>query len=624
MMNQKPTRVLIVGGGFGGVYTAMTLEKLLRKDPSVEVGLISKENYLVFQPMLPEVISGSIGILDTITPIRRLCPNTNLYTREVESIDLRTKTVTTSAGVRPRPSQLEYDHLVIAVGNITSLVGQPGLAEHALPFKYLGDALLLRNHLIHTLEEADIESDSELRRALLTFVVAGGGFSGVEAVAELNDFVRAVARSFRRINPAEIHVVLLHAGPLILPELPENLARFAQRLLQRRGVDIRLDTRLAGATSESALLEGGDKIPTKTLVSTVPGAPNPLVAGLPCKKERGRIVVDEYLEVLDYPGVWAVGDCAWVVDHKTGQPCPPTAQHATREAACLAKNLVATLRGGPKRPFAFQAFGKLAALGHRSAVADVGGVKLSGFIAWLLWRAIYLMKMPGFDRKLRVSTDWFLDLVLPPDIVQLKTEKTAGFRREHFEPNETIFRQGDRGDRLYIVVDGVVEMVKKEPGQDERVLARLGSGECFGEMALVSDSPRMATARSVTSVNLFTVDRHGFSALFAYHPPLRRMFQQLIEQRRRPADSGEGPALGRETPGAGLFIVAREQKKMYEDLSRAISAGDGVRVILDRRSGERRQQAEKVASERRRGQRRSHPEVDTAVRSHGYAYLAQG
>src|SRR5213594_4385496 len=178
MMNQKRARVLIVGGGFGGVYTAMALERLLRNDPSVEVGLISKENYLVFQPMLPEVISGSIGILDTITPIRRLCPNTNLYTREVESIDLRIKTVTTSAGVRPRPSQLEYDHLVIAVGNIASLVGQPGLAEHALPFKYLGDALVLRNHTIHALEEADIESapdDTHLAAATAESAILSNG-----------------------------------------------------------------------------------------------------------------------------------------------------------------------------------------------------------------------------------------------------------------------------------------------------------------------------------------------------------------------------------------------------------------------------------------------------------------
>ena len=558
-MQQKKTKVLIVGGGFGGVYTAITLEKLLKNDPGVEVGLISKENYLVFQPMLPEVISGSIGILDTIAPIRRLCPRTNLYTREVESIDLKNKTVTTSAGFRPRPSQLEYDHLVIAVGNITSFAGQPGLGEHALPFKYLGDALVLRNHLIHALEEADMESDPELRRRLLTFVVAGGGFSGVEAVAEMNDFVREGARSFRRINPAEIHVILLHAGPLILPELQKSLAEFAQKLLERRGVEIRLNTRLAGATGESALLEGGARIPTKTLVSTVPSAPNPLVAKLPCKKECGRIVVNKHLEVIDYPGVWALGDCAWVVDHNTWQPCPPTAQHATRQAARVAKNLVASLRGEPKQPFAFEALGKLAALGRRSAVAEVFGFKLSGFIAWLLWRGIYLMKLPGFDRKLRVSTDWFLDLVLPPDIVQLKLEKGASLCREHFEPREIVFRQGDRGDRLYIVVDGEVEMVKEGPGQPVQLVGRVGPGECFGEMALVNDHPRMATARTVTKVNLLSVDQQTFHALFAYHPPLRRMFETLIEQRLTVASEGRQAQAGAAGADPGLTILQPDQ-----------------------------------------------------------------
>jgi NADH:ubiquinone reductase (H+-translocating) len=423
----------------------------------------------------------------------------------------------------------------LALGNITSFAGQPGLAEHALPFKYLGDALVLRNHVIHVLEEADVESDRELRRALLTFVVAGGGFSGVEAVAELNDFVREVGRSFRRINPGEIRVVLLHAGPLILPELPQSLAQFAQKLLQDRGVEIRLNTRLAGATAESALLQSDERIPTRTLVSTVPAAPNPLVAGLACKKERGRIVVNKHLEVIGYPGVWALGDCAWVVDHATWEPCPPTAQHATRQAACLAKNLVAALRGTSQQAFSFKALGKLASLGHRSAVAEVFGFKVSGFIAWFMWRMIYLMKLPGFDRKLRVSTDWFLDLLLPPDIVQLKLEKPTSLCREHFEPHQIIFRQGDRGDRLYIVVDGEVEMLKQDPRQREQPLARLGPGECFGEMALVNENPRMATARTVKNVNLLSLDRATFSALFASHPPLRSMFQMLIDKRRQVA-----------------------------------------------------------------------------------------
>ena len=535
MKTSERTRILILGGGFGGVYTAINLERLLRRElreGRVEIGLVNRENYTVFQPMLPEVISGSIGLLDTITPIRRLCPDTNLYTRSIECIDLERRRVTAAAGFGSQQRFLPYDHLIIALGNVTSFAGQPGLAEHALPFKYLGDALTLRNRLIHTLEEADIEPDADMRRSMLTFVVAGGGFSGVEAVAELNDFVRAAARSFRNLMREEIRVVLLHAGPLILPELPASLAGFAQRLLMKRGVEVRLNTRLHGATADAALLDDGTRIATRTLVSTVPSMPNPLVAALDCKKEKGRIVVDGHLELPEHPQVWAVGDCAWAIDARTGEPAPPTAQHATREARDVAENIVASLRGAPKRAFAFRALGKMGSLGHRSAVAEVFGVKISGLLAWWLWRIVYLMKLPGLDRKLRVATDWTLDLVLPPDIVQLKTDKPVGMRREHFEPGEIVFCEGDRGDWLYVVVDGEVEVLKAVPGRGETLLRRLGPGECFGEIALVSDRARSATVRTVTGVNLLAVDREAFQALFSSLPPLRGFFEQLIEARR--------------------------------------------------------------------------------------------
>jgi NADH dehydrogenase len=533
-MSERPTRILILGGGFGGVYTALTLEKLLKREirrGEVELGLVSRENYMVFQPMLPEVISGSIGILDTITPIRRLCPSTNLYTRTVDCIDLDHRRVSSTAGFGSRAHHLHFDHLVLALGNVTSFAGQPGLSEYALPFKYLGDALALRNRIIQTLEEADIEQDPEIRRALLTFVVAGGGFSGVEAVAELNDFVRAAASSFRNIRPEEIRVVLLHAGGLILPELPKSLAEFAQTLLMKRGVELHLNTRLSGATMDTALLEGGERIPTRTLVSTVPSGPNPLVAMLPVKKERGRIVVDAHLEVPEYAGLWAVGDCAAIRDAKTGEYCPPTAQHATREATRAAHNIVATLRGQPKKAFMFTALGKMGALGRRSAVAEIFGIKLSGFLAWWLWRTIYLMKLPGLDRKIRVATDWTLDLILPPDIVQLKTERTPGVRREYFEPGQVIFREGDRGDWLYVVTEGEVEVLKTVPGRGEQPLRRLGVGDCFGEIALVSDMARSATVRAVSATNVLAVDREAFQAMFSTLPPLRGVFEQLIASR---------------------------------------------------------------------------------------------
>lgn len=534
MSSTQPTRILILGGGFGGVYTAQALERILRRELTrgeIQIGLVSRDNYLTFQPMLPEVVAGSIGILDTIAPIRRLCPRTDLYTRAIEEIDLGHRRVTLASGIGSRQLQLPYDHLVIALGNVTSFAGQPGLSEHALPFKYLGDALALRNHAIHALEEADIERDPKARQGLLTFVVAGGGFSGVEAVAELNDFVRSAARSFRNIQPEEVRIVLLHAGGLILPELPRNLAEFAQRLLMKRGVELRLNTRLAGATAEAALLAGGERIEARTLVSTVPGGPNPVVAALDCPKDRGRIVTDPYLEVPGYAGVWAVGDCALVIDSSTGEPSPPTAQHAIREGRCAAENIAARLRGSAKRHFAFKALGKMGSLGHRSAVAEVFGIKLSGFLAWWLWRTVYLMKLPGLDRKIRVAVDWTLDFLLPSDIVQLRTDRAVSLRREHFEPGQAIFREGDHGDWLYIIEDGEVEVRKHVTGRGETLIRRLGPGDCFGEIALLGDHVRTASTHSLTSANVLAIDRDACQALLSNLPPLRDFFNRLLEER---------------------------------------------------------------------------------------------
>jgi len=522
--------IVILGGGFAGIYTAMYLEKRLGKRTDVEVTLINRENYFVFQPLLPEVISGSIEIQHVINPIRRLCPRTNLLMREVESIDLEAKVVTTSPGFRPTPSRVSYDHLVLALGTIMNFSRLPGLQQHGFPFKNLGDALHLRNHIIHVLEEADNERDPELRRALLTFVIAGGGFSGVETAAELNNFVREVARHYKHLDPDEVHIILLHAGDRILPELSEELGRFAEKLLQRRKVEVRFKTRLAGASAEAALLAGGEKIPTKTLVATVPVGPHPLLDALPCKKEKGRIVVNEYLEVPDHPSVWALGDCAWIPDPKTGGGYPPTAQYAVREAKCAAANIRAAIQGGEKKKFSFSALGMDGVLGHRSAVADVLGVKLSGFPAWVLWRAIYWWKLPGFERKFRVGVDWLLDMILPKDIVQVKTGRSESISQEHYEPGEIIFRQGDVGDRVYVLIRGEVEVVRQEAG-GERVLAKLGPGDCFGEMALLRDEPRSATIRALSRVDALSIYRRDFEVLTDHVPGMHQIFEQLMLER---------------------------------------------------------------------------------------------
>ena len=532
MRDRRRKRIVILGAGFGGVYAAQHLEKLLGRKDDFEIILVNKENYFVFQPMLPEVVSGSIGLLDTVSPLRRLLPRTDIHVREVESIDLVNRTVTTSQGFRPHAHVIEYDHLVLAVGNVTDFRGLRGLPEHALPFKNLADALHLRNHLIRALEEASIEEDDrELRRQLLTFVVAGGGFSGVEVVAELNDFVRGVARNYRKIDPSEISVILLHSGDRILPEMTEGLALFAQRLLKKRGVDIRLNCRLDAATGEEAILSDGQHIPTKTIVSTVPASPHPIVEHLDLPKgKNARIKVDRSLRVEGTDNVWALGDCALVPTPDGAGVCPPTAQHALRQGRTVAHNIVAAIRGGEQKTFNFKGLGQMGALGHHSAVAEIKGIKISGFLAWWLWRTIYLMKLPGWGRRLKVATSWTLDLMLPAELVEVKLAGAAGVMQEHFEPGEEVFHQGDLGDRIYIIVKGRAEVLRKEGGGD-KVLAQLEAGEYFGEMALLNKTARNATVRCVAPMDVLSLPKREFSLLVGNLPELRRSFESVMERR---------------------------------------------------------------------------------------------
>jgi NADH dehydrogenase len=533
MNEQKKQRIVILGGGFGGVYTAMYLEKLLGRRDDFEITLINKENYFVFQPLLAEVVSGNIGLTDMVSPIRGMLKKTDLHVREIEAVDLVNRTVTTTPGFRPHSHTIHFDHLVVAVGNVTDFRGLRGLPEHAIPFKNLGDALYIRDRVIHALEEAAIEHhDPQLRKELLTFVVAGGGFSGVEVLAEINDFARDAVKNYPQLDPQEIRAVLLHSRERILPELDESLARYAEKLLAKRGVELRLNTRLKAATGDAAILGDGEVIPTKTLISTVPSSPNPLLAtlGLPLDKS-GRLIADNMAQIEGAENIWALGDCARVPT-PDGEPSPPTAQFAIRQAHILAHNIVTKIRGGEMKPFMFKELGRLGALGHRSAVAQVFGFNISGFTAWWMWRSIYLMKLPGWGRRLKVALAWTLDLFLPKDTAQLRFDKSAGMAHEHFEPGEEIFRQGELGDRMYIIANGLAEVVRRE-GEQETVLAQLGAGEYFGEMALLQKAPRNASVRCVQPLDVLSIPKGEFSALVANLPALRESFSGVMSQRAK-------------------------------------------------------------------------------------------
>ncbi len=416
-------RVLILGGGFGGVYTALELEKRLDFGKGVEVTLVNRENFFLFTPMLHEVAASDLDVTNIVSPVRKMLRKVSFFEGDVEAIDLERKRVTLCHGSDRHTHQVEYDYLVVSLGSVTNFFNLPGLAERALTIKSLGDAIFLRNRLISSLEEADTECAASIREPLMTFVVAGGGFAGVETIASLNDFVREALPYYPHLSEADLRVVLVHSGAVILPELGEELGRYAQEKLLARGVEVRTGTRVTSVDDEGATLADGTFIRTRTLVWTAGTSPHPLLRTLPCEKDKGRLLANEYLELPGYPGVWALGDCTLVPDRKTGKFHPPTAQHALREGRTTARNIVAAIDGGSKTLFAFSTLGQLATIGRRAGVAKVFGMKFSGFPAWWLWRTIYLSKLPRAEKKIRVALDWTLDLFFSKDLVQFLTHR---------------------------------------------------------------------------------------------------------------------------------------------------------------------------------------------------------
>lgn len=417
----KPTRILILGGGFGGVYTALHLDRLLAHDRNVEVTLVSAENFLLFTPMLHEVAASALDPSDIVSPLRQMFRRVQHLQAEVRQIDLSGRRVEVTYGPGRKVRELPYDHLVIATGSEDNFFGNAELAARAITVKTLTDAMLLRNRVIALLEDAVLETDDEQRRAMLTFVIAGGGFAGVEVVGALNDFVRAALRWYPTLRTEEVRLVLVHPKDVVLPELGEALGRYAQKKLIERGVEIRFATKVTGYSGERVTLSEGDSIRTATLVWTAGVKPGKLIEELPVPKENLRLKVNEFLALPTAPGVWALGDCASAIDPATQKPFPTTAQHAVRQGRTVAHNIVATLRGQQPEAFQFRMLGQLASIGHRVGVAQVFGVRFSGLPAWFLWRTVYLMKLPRLQKTIQVALHWTADLFFPQDLTQIIT-----------------------------------------------------------------------------------------------------------------------------------------------------------------------------------------------------------
>ena len=406
------------------MYAALEFERALARGADADVTLVNYDNFFLFTPMLHEVAASDLDITNIVSPIRKLLRRVAFFHGDIEAIDLVQKRVGLSHGHEKHCHSLPYDHLVLALGATTNFYDIPGLASRALTMKTLSDAIILRNRLIANLEEADCECGTVLRAPLLNFVVAGGGFAGVETIAAMNDFLREAVRFFPHLREDMLRVILVNSRKIILPELGEELGLYAQRKLTEQKVEIHSNCKVTAVTDHEVRLSDGTTVQTNTLVWTAGISPHPLLETLPCSKSRGRVIVNEYLEVPDWPGVWALGDCAHVPNLKTGESHPPTAQHALREGKVAAQNILATVRGGKMKPFVYSTIGLLAPIGKRTGVATIWGVNFSGFIAWWLWRTIYLLKLPRFEKKVLVALDWTLDVLFSKDLVHFRTARS--------------------------------------------------------------------------------------------------------------------------------------------------------------------------------------------------------
>jgi NADH dehydrogenase len=525
-------KVIVIGGGFGGVFAAKSLEKLGRG--MVDVELINNNNYFVFQPLLPEVASSNLNSSDAVVPLRQLLSRVQIRQARVMGIDFERKIVIVIQGARMTPVELHYDELVIALGTGVDLARIPGMSDHALTMKDLTDAHMLRTHVIGCLETADVTTDTQVKDQLLSFVVVGAGFSGVETSAETNELISRALRYYHNIKPEEIRMYLIEFAPRILPTFPADLAEYATKNLRANGVEVLTGVGTKSATSTGVELTNDRVINASTIVATIGNGPHPLVDALGLDMKWGRIKTDRFMQVPGHDHVWALGDAALIPLNDDPKDDPTdyatqTAQFAVREGYQLAANIVAKLKGEPLKPFAYTSKGSLASLGMSKAVADVYGVKMHGIFAWLLWRGFYLSFLPGLVAKFRVGLNWMINAVMPPNIVQLRMPAPAT-RYIHFWKGDKVFEPGMLIDGFYTVIKGRFKLTIDNPETDEHFEKEFGPGEHFGERILLKSHLRTGLVEALEDGLLLFTAQKDFRRFARAFPPLEKYFRSYIDE----------------------------------------------------------------------------------------------
>lgn len=554
----NPTKIVVLGGGFSGVFCARYLADLAGKN--IQIELISERNHFVFQPFLPEVAAGAISASDAVVPLRAMLKQANVRVRQatVRAISHENKTVEIAVGRGRKRTLISYDHLVFGMGLKVDLSRIPGLGEHAFKMKTLSDAFKLRNHVISRLEWADATEYSDLRKSLLTFVVIGAGFSGIETIGEIQEMIARVLPSYPRLNIEDVRFVVVEFQDRILPELPPSLREYSLKTLQKRGVEFRLGVATKSITGATVQLSDGSKIETSTVVATIGNGPSDIALDTGFTLERGRIVVDEFMKVKGCEDVWAIGDAACVLVEKPSPAnktsdlsssltaddyfvAPPTAQFAVRQARHLANNIHNEVIGSSLRRFRYSAKGALASLGNKAGCGTVYGFKVKGFLGWLVWRAFYLSFLPSIGTRLRVLSNWLIDLFLPRNTVQIVPEEASSFRFEHFREGEVLAEDGMVSDDFYIVVEGAFELTISEQDPMGPLVKVFRKGGHFGERmlldlgfqkaGLMNAKPQEVLSGRVVALEdsiALVIGKHDFELLSSYMPILEKYFDEYV------------------------------------------------------------------------------------------------
>jgi len=583
----NPVRVVVVGGGFAAVQFAKTLRSKLRAS-ECDILLFSRENHMVFHPLLADVAGASINADAAAAPLRQMLPAIECRTERVQRINLSSSEIEFDDG-NGALTRLHYDHVVVACGAESNLGIIPGMSDHAFAFKVMRDAVELRQQIVRQMESAEAATDANLRRWHLSFIIVGAGFSGVEVAGEINELVRSSTRFYQNFRKEDVVVSLVHSQGQILPEVAPKLREFARKKMEKAGITMLLNTRAVAATHEGVELNDGRMLTGATVVCTIGTAISPIVQALDVPKERGRIRTTPEMRIEGQTNAWAIGDCAYIINAFDNKPAAPTGQFAERQGRQAALNVVRILKAEPTQPFRFKALGQLCSIGGYQAVAEMLGVHISGFVAWLLWRGVYLFKLPTWSRRIKVGLDWSWDVLFPRDLSFLNTDTTRQATHAYYRPGDFIHRQGEPARVFSIIEEGQVEVLQKDSQtSDTRLVAVLGKGDFFGEGALLGNRPHETSIRARSAVRLRQIGSALFSELAGSFAPLRDLLAKAVTRhsgdfwRRLPISKSilEGESLASLVDPLPAELLSKETR--YADAIKALNeSATGHLLVVD-------------------------------------------